>query len=181
MGKIFQILFYQPIFNILIIFYDLFKGNLGLAIIAVAVLSRLVTYPITKAQIKAAEKGKEFQKKFADVKKKYGKNKEKLNEEMAKLQAKYLPSQLSGCLPIIILIILLIQIRGGIVNLVDKATFDNVILVGPDFKKVAEERFICFTTSDEARDWLLKQQLQNYTILVKGSRGIKMEKVLEVL
>jgi UDP-N-acetylmuramoyl-tripeptide--D-alanyl-D-alanine ligase len=69
----------------------------------------------------------------------------------------------------------------AIVNLVDKAAFDNVILVGPDFKKVADERFICFTTSDEARDWLLKQQLQNYTILVKGSRGIKMEKVLEVL
>jgi UDP-N-acetylmuramoyl-tripeptide--D-alanyl-D-alanine ligase len=69
----------------------------------------------------------------------------------------------------------------AIVNLVDKTAFDNVILVGPDFKKVAEERFICFTTSDEARDWLLKQQLQNYTILVKGSRGIKMEKVLEAL
>jgi UDP-N-acetylmuramoyl-tripeptide--D-alanyl-D-alanine ligase len=69
----------------------------------------------------------------------------------------------------------------AIVNLVDESAFDNVILVGPDFKKVAEERFICFTTSDEARDWLLKQQLQNYTILVKGSRGIKMEKVLEAL
>ena len=69
----------------------------------------------------------------------------------------------------------------AIANLVDKSAFDNVILVGPDFKKVAEERFICFTTSDEAHDWLLKQQLQNYTILVKGSRGIKMEKVLEAL
>jgi len=68
-----------------------------------------------------------------------------------------------------------------IVNLVDKSAFDKIILVGPDFKKVAEERFICFKTSDEARDWLLKQQLKNYTILVKGSRGIKMEKVLEAL
>jgi len=69
----------------------------------------------------------------------------------------------------------------AVVNLVDNSAFDNVILVGPDFKKVAEEKFICFTTSDEARDWLIKQQLQNYTILVKGSRGIKMEKVLEAL
>ena len=68
-----------------------------------------------------------------------------------------------------------------IVNLVDKSAFDKIILVGPDFKKIAEERFVCFTTSDEARDWLLKQQLKNYTILVKGSRGIKMEKVLEAL
>ena len=69
----------------------------------------------------------------------------------------------------------------AIANIVNNSAFDNVILVGPDFKKVAEERFICFTTSDEARDWLLKQQLRNYTILIKGSRGIKMEKVLDAL
>jgi len=69
----------------------------------------------------------------------------------------------------------------AIVYLVEKSAFDNVILVGPDFKKAADEKFVCFITSDEAREWLLKQQLQNYTILVKGSRGIKMEKVLDAL
>jgi membrane protein insertase Oxa1/YidC/SpoIIIJ len=120
MGDIFRVLFYQPTFNLLIIFYNLFAGNLGLAIVAIAVLSRLVTYPITRAQIKSAEKGKTFQKKYDELKKKYKKNKEKMNEELAKLQAKYLPSQLGGCLPIIILIVLLIQVRGGIRNLVDK-------------------------------------------------------------
>ncbi len=116
----FKVLFYQPTFKILIVLYNLLRNNLGLAIIAVAILSRLITYPLTKSQIKAAEKGKNFQKKYDAIKKKYSKNKEKLNEELMKLQSKYLPSQLAGCLPIIILIILLIQVRGGIRNLVDR-------------------------------------------------------------
>ncbi|MBN2015441.1 YidC/Oxa1 family membrane protein insertase [Candidatus Dojkabacteria bacterium] len=131
MGTLFRILFYQPTFNLLIIFYRFFAGNLGWAIVGVAVLSRLITYPITKSQIKSAEKGKEFQKKYEKLKKKYGKNKEKLNDELMKLQSKYLPSQLGGCLPIIILIILLIQVRGGIRNLVDQGwhAFNQVAYV----------------------------------------------------
>jgi membrane protein insertase Oxa1/YidC/SpoIIIJ len=119
-GSLFNFLFYQPTFNLLIIFYGFFAGNLGLAIIFVAILSRLVSFPLTRAQIKSAEKGKQFQKKYEDIKKKYSKNKEKLNEELAKLQSQYLPGQLAGCLPMIILIILLIQVRLGIVNLVAK-------------------------------------------------------------
>lgn len=98
---------------------------------AVAILSRLITYPITKSQLKAAEKGKDFQKKYDVLKKKYKKNKEKLNEELMKLQSKYLPAQLGGCLPIIILIILLIQVRAGIRDLVDKgwSSFNEVAYV----------------------------------------------------
>jgi YidC/Oxa1 family membrane protein insertase len=83
---------------------------------------------MTKAQIKSAERGKEFQKKYEALKKKYGKNKEKLNEEMAKLQAKYLPGQIGGCLPMIILIIFLIQVRNVIRALVENgaAAFNEV-------------------------------------------------------
>lgn len=69
----------------------------------------------------------------------------------------------------------------AIVNLVDTSDFDKVILVGPDFKKAAGERFHCFMTSADAYEWLITQKLKDYYILVKGSRGIKMEKVLEAL
>ena len=69
----------------------------------------------------------------------------------------------------------------AIVNLVDTSDLDKVILVGPDFKKAAGERFHCFMTSADAYEWLITQKLKDYYILVKGSRGIKMEKVLEAL
>jgi len=119
-GTLFRILFYQTTFNILIVFYRLVGNNLGWAIVIVAILTRVVTYPITRTQIKSAQKGKEFQQKYEALKKKYGKNKEKLNEELAKLQAKYLPGQLAGCLPIIVLIIFLIQVRNVIRAIVEQ-------------------------------------------------------------
>ena len=69
----------------------------------------------------------------------------------------------------------------AMVNLVDTAGFEKVILVGPDFTKAAGKRFPCFLTSFDACKWLITQQLQDYSILVKGSRGIEMEKVLQAL
>jgi len=58
---------------------------------------------------------------------------------------------------------------------------DNVLLVGPEFQEAAGGRFTSFADSTAAREWLREHTLQGYTILVKGSRGIQMEKVLEAL
>ncbi len=69
----------------------------------------------------------------------------------------------------------------AILNLVDTSDFEKVILVGPDFTKAAGERFRCFMTSAAACEWLITQKLKDYSILVKGSNGIKMEKVLQAL
>jgi UDP-N-acetylmuramoyl-tripeptide--D-alanyl-D-alanine ligase len=68
-----------------------------------------------------------------------------------------------------------------IVNLVNKYGFEKVVLVGPEFAKVADVRCMCFATSDEVFEWLNEQHLENYSILIKGSRGIKMEKILPAL
>jgi len=68
-----------------------------------------------------------------------------------------------------------------ITKLIEESGFEMVILVGPDFTEVAHSMFTCFRTSEEARDWLKTQNVTGYTILIKGSRGIKMENVLEAL
>ncbi|HRT34382.1 MAG TPA: hypothetical protein P5023_08120, partial [Bacteroidales bacterium] len=38
-----------------------------------------------------------------------------------------------------------------------------------------------FLTSSELRDYLLLNPLNGYTVLIKGSRGIAVEKVIDVL
>jgi len=68
-----------------------------------------------------------------------------------------------------------------IVNLVEESNFERAVFVGPDFQKAAGHKFPCYYNSSEAYEWLLSQQISDFTILVKGSRGIKMEKVLEAL
>ncbi len=69
----------------------------------------------------------------------------------------------------------------SIINKVARLGFDKVLLVGPDFTKVANNEYLCFSTSEDAYLWLESQCFSDYTILIKGSRGIKMEKVLPAL
>jgi UDP-N-acetylmuramoyl-tripeptide--D-alanyl-D-alanine ligase len=66
----------------------------------------------------------------------------------------------------------------GIIELINKFTWDAVVLVGGDFNKIAN-KFVYFNNSSEAKDWLHQQNFTNTTLLVKGSRSMQMEKVLE--
>ena len=55
-------------------------------------------------------------------------------------------------------------------------------LVGEEFTKAAEGTAIrCFATSDDLAAYLQEHPLEDCTILVKGSRGIRMEKVIASL
>jgi UDP-N-acetylmuramoyl-tripeptide--D-alanyl-D-alanine ligase len=66
----------------------------------------------------------------------------------------------------------------GIVKLIDQYKWKNVVLVGGDFDKV-KHSYINFKTSLEAREWLKQQHFKNSLLLIKGSRSMQMEKVLE--
>lgn len=70
----------------------------------------------------------------------------------------------------------------AIVNLLQQKNLSNVLLVGPLFiaagSKVGAKTF---STSDDAVQYLKQHQIKDATILIKGSRGIKLEKVVEVL
>lgn len=116
---IFQILFYQPTFNLMVWLSGIF-GNIGWAIIIIALLSKIITIPLTKSQIKNAEQSTKLQGKMKELRTKYKHNEKKLAEEMAKLQATAIPGQLGGCLSVIIFIILFIQIRSVILDLVNQ-------------------------------------------------------------
>lgn len=65
-----------------------------------------------------------------------------------------------------------------IVNLINRFNWKKVVLVGSDFKEVSNH-FINFENSDQAREWLKEQHFQNTYFLIKGSRSMQMEKVLE--
>lgn len=138
--NIFEILFYQPIYNVLIILYNLLGQNLGLAIIAVAFLFRLLIVPLTLKQIKLAEMNKEMQSKVEKIKKQYKNNLEKQQQEMLTLQKEYLPQQLSGCLPLIFQFILFINLYNVINSIIadgiegfNKVAYSFAPKFSPDF------------------------------------------------
>jgi UDP-N-acetylmuramoyl-tripeptide--D-alanyl-D-alanine ligase len=65
----------------------------------------------------------------------------------------------------------------AIVELIEKYTWNKVVLVGGDFAKT-KHACIYFNNSLEAKDWFVQQNFQNTYILIKGSRSMQMEKVL---
>jgi UDP-N-acetylmuramoyl-tripeptide--D-alanyl-D-alanine ligase len=69
-----------------------------------------------------------------------------------------------------------------IIETLDAMEGTGVVLVGPVFISLAKGKAIkTFSSSGEAREWLSKENLSGYTVLVKGSRGMMLEKVYDVL
>jgi len=79
------------------IFYDFF-GNYGLAIIALTVLIRGLLIPLNIRSQKSMIKMQTLSGKQAELQRKYGDDKQKLQEEMMKLQQENGAMGLSGCL-----------------------------------------------------------------------------------
>ena len=67
-----------------------------------------------------------------------------------------------------------------IAELAHQAGLELLILVGPEFMPFSDKKnTLHFDSSEEAAKWFRTQKLKEATILIKGSRGLKMEKVLE--
>ena len=65
-----------------------------------------------------------------------------------------------------------------IVKLLNKHRWREVVLVGGDFLKI-KTPYTTFDNSLKAKDWYRSQKFENAYLLVKGSRSMQMEKVLE--
>ncbi len=65
-----------------------------------------------------------------------------------------------------------------IIDLIKKSAWDNVVLVGPQFNEI-KNPYINFSSSAEAKEWFVSQAFSNANILIKGSRSMQMEKILD--
>jgi UDP-N-acetylmuramoyl-tripeptide--D-alanyl-D-alanine ligase len=71
-----------------------------------------------------------------------------------------------------------LQEHEQLIDLIKKYSWNEVALVGGDFLKLSHP-FVSFENSLQAKEWFVEQHLENSYILVKGSRSMQMEKVLE--
>jgi len=70
----------------------------------------------------------------------------------------------------------------SVLRLLEELKFTEVYLVGPVFTRVNTKReFLCFDDSELAHLWFSHYQPKGKSILLKGSRGIKLETVSEIL
>lgn len=99
-------IFTAPFVNALFGFYYLF-GNLGWSIIAVTIIIRLVLMPLVLPSLKSAKKMQELQPKLKKLQEKYGKDKEGLAKAQMEFYKQEGVNPLSGCLPNILQIAVL--------------------------------------------------------------------------
>jgi UDP-N-acetylmuramoyl-tripeptide--D-alanyl-D-alanine ligase len=66
----------------------------------------------------------------------------------------------------------------ALIRLIKNYTWQQVVLVGGDFNKIPHP-FLYFASSVLTKEWFKQQHFKNATLLVKGSRSMQMEKVVE--
>ncbi|MDG1053860.1 MAG: UDP-N-acetylmuramoyl-tripeptide--D-alanyl-D-alanine ligase [Flavobacteriaceae bacterium] len=69
----------------------------------------------------------------------------------------------------------------AIVDTIKESNIQDTILVGPLFGTTNAEGFKCFDNTESVKKHLVKQAIQDHTILIKGSRGIALEQLLDLL
>ena len=91
----------EGLFWVLSHLYALF-GNWGWAIIGLVFLVKLALYPLSAAQYKSFAKMRKFQPRIAQLKERYGDDKQKFQTAMMELYKKEKINPMGGCLPILV-------------------------------------------------------------------------------
>jgi UDP-N-acetylmuramoyl-tripeptide--D-alanyl-D-alanine ligase len=73
-----------------------------------------------------------------------------------------------------------LQEHSQLLNEAQSCQFDELVFVGQEWMKCKNQnQGKWFLTTAEAKEWLLQATIENYLILVKGSRGIALEKIFQ--
>lgn len=72
------------------------------------------------------------------------------------------------------------ELHAEVVARVEAANFDKIFLCGEHFRKTGKE-FATFATTEDLIEALKANPLKGYHILIKGSRGMALEKTVDVL
>ncbi len=109
--ELFSVVIYQPLYNILIMFYNIVPGkDFGISIILITILLRTILIPLYKKQIESQKKLQELQPKIKALQEKTKGDKEQQTKQLMELYKENKTNPFSGCLPLIVQLIFLIAI-----------------------------------------------------------------------
>jgi len=108
-STIFNSAIYQPLYNALIFLYNLFP-DLGVAIILLTLIIRVMLISLSKKSIESQKKMQEIQPEIKKLQEKYKNDKAKQSQAVMQLYKERKINPASGCLPMIIQLIILIAL-----------------------------------------------------------------------
>lgn len=133
LGRIWDFLLYQPIYNSLIFFASVIPGHsLGLSIIIITLIIRVILYFPSQKALRSQKRIQDIQPKLKNLQEQHKGNQEKIAMETMKLWREHKVNPLSSCLPILIQMPILI---GLFYAIQDGLNPDNVHLLYPPLKE----------------------------------------------
>ncbi len=153
-------------------------GNAGLALLLLAVVTRVLVYPLTKRQLASARDMQRLQPMMKALQEKHKGDKQKFQEEFWKLCQEHGVNPLGGCLPLLVQMPLLyfvyVGLRAYIVNL-DQASFlwvpslaqpDMILLIVYTISQIAFGKVTQAQNPAAAMDPQQRQQQQMMTYMM---------------
>lgn len=95
-------IFFLPLFNLLVFFYQVLFSDFALAIIVFTILIRTVLAPLFIRQIRSSREMQRMQPLVREVQRKHKGNRQKISEETMALYKEHGVNPAAGCLPLII-------------------------------------------------------------------------------
>jgi len=100
---IFNLIFYQPLFNFLVLLYEIIPGNdFGVVIILLTLFSKIILFPLNLKSIKSQRALSELEPRLKEIREKFKNDKKKIAEETFALYQEAKVNPFSGFLLIFI-------------------------------------------------------------------------------
>ena len=68
-----------------------------------------------------------------------------------------------------------------IIDLLEKLEFSNMMVCGKNFYQTSTQEVLKFENFEDLKNYIQENNFENATILIKGSRGMALERILEAL
>ncbi|NCO32045.1 membrane protein insertase YidC, partial [bacterium] len=130
MNSLFNLIFYQPIYNLLLFLYKYLPGHdLGITIVVLTLIIRFILHPLSNYSLKNQKILTKLQPKILEIQKKYKDNKEEQTKATMELYQKEKINPFSGCLPLLLQLPILIALYQVFLKGLDPKIF-NLISLG---------------------------------------------------
>jgi YidC/Oxa1 family membrane protein insertase len=101
-GDLWNFIIFEPMLNGLIVLYSILFHNFGLTIVALTIIVRLATMPLTLKQLRATRAMSALQPKLLELQKKYAKDRDKLSQETMGLYREHGVNPMGCLMPMLV-------------------------------------------------------------------------------
>ncbi len=128
--------FFLPLFNLLIFFYNVLFNDFALAIIVFTVLIRTVLAPLFIKQIRSQKEMQRMQPLIREVQRKHKGNRTKISEETMALYKEHGVNPAAGCLPVVLQLPILFALYQALIRASNSVTINPEQAASAAFTKL---------------------------------------------